>query len=148
MSDQDSDKFSVPNVNDECACSMGNIRINNDVVVGIVRLSTLEVEGVVDVGEPSVKSRLAKFFLKNQSHSGIRVSEDSNGNYVIDVQVILRFGVELAKVALDIQQNVAQKVADMTMKSVSQVNVTIERIVQDDDDNKDSDQPNTDYAVN
>jgi uncharacterized alkaline shock family protein YloU len=74
------------------------------------------------------------------------VSEDAHGNYIIDVQVVLRFGVELAKVALDIQQNVTQKVSAMTMKSVGQVNVTIEKVVQSTD--TDSGQPNVDYAVN
>ncbi|MDR3273763.1 MAG: Asp23/Gls24 family envelope stress response protein, partial [Puniceicoccales bacterium] len=94
----------------------------------------------------SITSRLSKFFGKDRSCSGIRVSEDAHGNYIIDVQVVLRFGVELAKVALDIQQNVTQKVSAMTMKSVGQVNVTIEKVVQSTD--TDSGQPNVDYAVN
>jgi uncharacterized alkaline shock family protein YloU len=143
---QDSDKVLVPRASDEVSCNMGDIRINNDVVANIVRLSALEVDGVVDVGGMSVASRLSKIFGKTRSCSGVGVSEDANGNYVIDVQVILRFGIELAKVALNIQQNVIQKVLDMTMKSVSQVNVTIERVVQDEDIGPD--QPDGDYAVN
>ncbi|MDR1255870.1 MAG: Asp23/Gls24 family envelope stress response protein [Puniceicoccales bacterium] len=146
MANQNSDKISIPNVHDEAVCSMGDIRINNKVVANIVRLSALEVEGVVDVWGASVLSCLGKLLGKDRSCSGIRVGEDGHGNYVIDVQVVLRFGVELAKVALDIQQNVTQKVSDMTMKSVGQVNVTIEKIVQDTD--VDSTQPNTDYAIN
>ncbi|MDR2436113.1 MAG: Asp23/Gls24 family envelope stress response protein [Puniceicoccales bacterium] len=127
---QDSDKVFVPCAGDEANCNMGAIRINNDVIANIVRLSAMEVDGVVDVGGMSVASCLSKIFGKNRSRSGVGVSEDANGNYVIDVQVVLRFGIELAKVALDIQQNVAEKVLEMTMKSVSQVNVTIEKVVQ------------------
>ncbi|MDR2720955.1 MAG: Asp23/Gls24 family envelope stress response protein [Puniceicoccales bacterium] len=146
--DQDSDKVLVPCSGDETNCNMGAIRINNDVVANIVRLSALGVNGVVDVGGTSVASRLSKIFGKNRSYSGVGVSEDASGNYVIDVQVILRFGIELAKVALDIQQNVAEKVLEMTMKSVSQVNVTIEKVVQDRDGDVGPGQQNTDYAAN
>jgi uncharacterized alkaline shock family protein YloU len=144
--DKDSDKFSIPMVGDEAACSIGTIRINHDVVANIVRLSALEVDGVMNVGEASILSRLGNIFLRNRSCQGIRVSEDSNGNYVIDIQVALRFGVELARVALDIQQNVTQKVTNMTMKSVSQVNITIERVVNGTPNT--SSLPDTDYTVN
>jgi uncharacterized alkaline shock family protein YloU len=125
---------------------MEDIRINNEVIANLVRLGTLEVDGVMDVGGASITSRLNKFFGTDRSCSGIRVSEDAHGNYIIDVQVVLRFGVELAKAALDIQQNVTQNVSAMAMKSVGQVNFVIEKVVQSTDTN--SGQPNVDYAVN
>jgi uncharacterized alkaline shock family protein YloU len=143
---QDSDKVFVPRAGDETNCSMGAIRINNDVIANIVRLSALEVDGVVDVGGTSVASCLSKIFGRNRSCSGVSVGEDASGNYVIDVQVVLRFGIELAKAALEIQQNVAEKVLEMTMKSVSQVNVTIEKVVQS--GGAEPDQSNADYALN
>jgi hypothetical protein len=40
--DQNFDKFSVPNVNDEAVWSMEDIRINNEVITNIVRMSTLQ----------------------------------------------------------------------------------------------------------
>lgn len=144
MDRKNQENISVPTVEDENSSSIGAIRVNHNVIANIVRLSTLSVEGVVGIGRVSIKSRIEKFFSKNGECDGIRISEDSNGGYVIDIQVILRFGTELAKVALDIQQTVARQVTSMTMKSVSLVNITIEGVVQV----KDDDSSSTEYAVN
>lgn len=144
MNQQSPDKFSIPNVSDDSSCSIGAIRINHDVIANIVRLSTLSVDGVVGVGSDSISSKIYGIFSRKRTYSGIKISEDENGSYIIDVQVILKFGVELAKIALDIQQNVTRQITSMTMKSVSQVNITIERVVQIEE----SDSKNTEYAIN
>ncbi len=143
MTQQNLDKVNTPSVIDDSnTCSIGAIRVNHDVIANIVRLSTLSVDGVVSIGNTSISSKLQKIFSKNPDCGGIRISEDENGNYVIDIQVVLKFGVELAKVAYDIQQTVARQVTSMTMKSVALVNITIESVTQVDDNNS----QNIEYA--
>lgn len=107
--------------------SLGEIKINHSVVASIVRLATLEVKGVYAVGGSFVDG-LAEMFSKKESDRGVQVSEDEGGAYLIDIKVVLQFGVELAKIALQIQENVVEKVQHMTMKTVSKVNVIIDGI--------------------
>lgn len=107
--------------------SLGQIKINHSVVASIVRLAALEVEGVHAVGGGFVDG-IAEIFSKKESDRGVRVTEDDNGQYIIDVRVILKFGVELARVAVAIQENVNQKVSHMTMKDVNRVNIIIDGV--------------------
>lgn len=117
--------------------SLGQIKINHTVIASIVRLATLEVEGVHAVGGGFVDG-IAEIFSKKESDRGVHVIEDENASYIIDIRVILEFGVELTKVALYIQENVISKIQHMTMKNVAKVNVIIDGIKMIDQKNKDN----------
>ena len=112
--------------------TMGDIKINHSVVGNIVRLATLEVDGVVSVGSGIVDG-IREIFKGNDSDHGVRVSEDEAGQYDIEVKVQMRFGEELAKVAMEVQQNVSTQVKRMTMKEVGHVDVLIDGIRLEDD---------------
>lgn len=107
------------------------IRIADTVVASIVRMASLEVDGVYSVGGN------ADGFWENvtgkKPGKGVIVSLDEAENYIIEVHVEMRFGVELAKVAMQIQQNVREQVARMTMKGVARVDVIIDGVRLDTD---------------
>lgn len=136
----------IPTVSEE-SNTLGDIRINHSVVASIVRLAALEVSGVVAVGGRFVDG-IAEIFSKKGGESGVRVEEDEVGDYRIETRVILRFGVELAAVATEIQQRIAEQVEKMTSKNVARVNVIIDGVrteaekVQEDDEWRD--EPHTD----
>ena len=127
--------------------TLGEIRINHSVVASIVRLAALEVSGVAAVGGCFVDG-IAEIFSKKGDERGVRVEEDEVGDYRIEIRVILRFGVELATVATEIQQRIAEQVEKMTSKSVARVNVIIDGVRTDDEKIKDADdwgdEPHTD----
>lgn len=112
--------------------TLGDIRINHSVVASIVRLAALEVSGVAAVGGGFVDG-IAEIFSKKGDERGVRVEEDEVGDYRIEIRVILRFGVELAVVASEVQQRIADQVEKMTSKSVSRVNVVIDGVRTEDD---------------
>ncbi len=117
---------SIPVPSEESG-SLGEIKINHSVVASIVRLAALEVTGVVAVGGGFVDG-IAEIFSKKESDRGVRVEEDEVGDYKIEIRVILRFGLELAKVASQVQQNIADQVQKMTSKQVASVNVIIDGV--------------------
>ena len=117
----------VPSPIQEDDGSLGQIRINHSVIASIVRLAALEVQGVYAVGGSFVDG-IAEMFSKKESDRGVQVGENEEGAYLIDIRVILQFGVELTKTALNIQENVIEKIQKMTMKSVHKVNVIIDGI--------------------
>ncbi len=136
----------IPTVSEESS-TLGDIRINHSVVASIVRLAALEVSGVAAVGGSFVDG-ITEIFSKKGGESGVRVDEDEVGDYRIEARVILRFGVELAAVAGEIQQRIAEQVEKMTSKSVARVNVIIDGVRTEDDTPQDTDQwgdePHTD----
>ncbi len=124
----------IPTVSEE-SNTLGEIRINHSVVASIVRLAALEVSGVVAVGGGFVDG-IAEIFKSKGDERGVRVDEDEVGDYRIEIRVILRFGVELAAVASQIQQRVAEQIEKMTSKSVARVNVVIDGVRTHEEENK------------
>lgn len=122
-----SEETNIPTVSEE-SNSLGDIRINHSVVANIVRLAALEVSGVVSVGGGFVDGIAEIFSKKGGDERGVRVTEDEVGDYQIEIRVILRFGVELAGVAGQIQQRIAEQVEKMTSKNVARVNVIIDGV--------------------
>lgn len=106
--------------------SLGDIQINHTVVASIVKISSLEVEGVVAVAGGFVDD-IRGIFSSKESRAGIRVEEEG-GAYHITVRVVLAFGVELARTAYEIQRAVSEQVEKMTNQSVSRVDVIIEEV--------------------
>lgn len=121
---------SIPTIS-EGHDTLGEIKINHSVVASIVRIAATEIDGVYSVGSSLVEG-ITEIFSKKDSDRGVRVSEDEAGDYVIEIRVILRFGVSLAKIAVEIQENVREKVSRMTMKEVSRVNVIIDGVKNED----------------
>jgi len=122
---------SIPTVSED-SNTLGDIRINHSVVASIVRLAALEVAGVAAVGGGFVDG-IAEIFSKKGDERGVRVEEDEVGDYQIEIRVILRFGVELAAVATQIQQRISEQVEKMTSKNVSRVNVVIDGVRTDEE---------------
>ncbi len=121
----------IPTISED-SNTLGDIRINHSVVASIVRLAALEVSGVAAVGGGFVDG-IAEIFSKKGDERGVRVEEDEVGDYRIEIRVVLRFGVELAAVASEVQQRIAGQVEKMTSKSVSRVNVVIDGVRTDDE---------------
>jgi uncharacterized alkaline shock family protein YloU len=143
---QASHESKIPTVSED-SNTLGEIRINHSVVASIVRLAALEVGGVAAVGGGFVDG-IAEIFSKKGDERGVRVEEDEAGDYKMEVRVILRFGVELAAVATEIQQRIAEQVEKMTSKNVARVNVIIDGVRTDEEKETPadewSDEPHTD----
>ena len=122
-----SEKIKVPFPKEQSILVKGDIKINLTVVAGIVRLAVQRVKGVHSVGGGFVEG-IAEMFSKKESERGVRVSENENGNYDIEVKVNLLFGSELVKVGERIQQTVAESVLQMTRKQVERIDVIIDGV--------------------
>ncbi|HNX05226.1 MAG TPA: Asp23/Gls24 family envelope stress response protein [Opitutales bacterium] len=115
----------------------GVIKVSHEVVANIVRIAVQAVSGVISVGGPGgLKEEFAGLFNRRDSTPGITVCETERGAYEVTVKVILRFGVELAKVGEEIQNAVREQVTRMTNKKVARVDVLIEGVRMADKDEK------------
>jgi len=121
---------SIPTLSEESS-ELGSIRINHSVVAGIVRLATQSVAGVINVGGGGVVEGLTDFFAKKESERGVQVSESEDGGYEIEVRVVLRFGVDLAKTGLNIQEAIRDQILTMTGNHAKTIDVVIDDIKQE-----------------
>lgn len=104
--------------------SLGEVKINHDVIARIVHLSCIEVPGVHSVGGGF---SLSDLIPAKGGNKGVRISED-DGGYVIEVRVNMEFGVEMGKTAQEIQRRVSDQIDKMTSSPVSRVDVIIEGV--------------------
>ncbi|WP_269540408.1 Asp23/Gls24 family envelope stress response protein [Cerasicoccus fimbriatus] len=119
------DPHTIP-VPTEESDAVDEIKITFQVVANIVKMSTMEVDGVYSVKDGS--DGIWETFGGRKSEKGVEVIEDEAGEYVIKIHVELLFGVKLAETAKIIQQHVRDQVETMTGKSVSKVDVYIDGV--------------------
>jgi uncharacterized alkaline shock family protein YloU len=122
--------------------TLGDIKINHNVVAGIVRLATLRVAGVAGVGG-GIADGISELFAKREAdHRGVKVTEDAEDNYYVELRLIVAYGAEIGKTAYEVQVAVSKQVTAMTGKPVRKVDVIIEGVrlpvgqpeARDDDD--------------
>ncbi len=133
MDTDKTDTQEIPSISTEESSSLGDIKINHAVVANIVRLSALENTGVYAVAGSFVDGIAEIFSKKEASQSGVRVTESEMANYLIEIRLVLNYGVELAKCAYDVQVSVKDRVEAMTGKMVERVDVVIEGVKSKDD---------------
>lgn len=107
---------------------LGDIKINHDVVASIVRLAALQVSGVAGVGGGFVDGVSELFSKREADKRGVKVTEDQNDNYSIEVRLVILYGAEIGKTAYDVQASVRKQVIAMTGKGVSRVDVIVEGV--------------------
>ena len=105
---------------------LGSVQIHNHVIATIARLAALKVAGVVELSG-NIVDGLAGFIGRKTSDRGIQVDIQDNA-VVLDLHVILEYGVRIPQVSWQIQNEVRQAVSQMTGKSVKAVNVIVQTL--------------------
>jgi uncharacterized alkaline shock family protein YloU len=108
--------------------TIGRIEVNNSVVASIVRLAALQVKGVCAVGAGLVDNIADMVFSKRESDRGVKVIDDDNSAYSIELRIVVAFGAEIARVAYQVQMLVREQVEKMTGNRVKRVDVFIEGV--------------------
>ena len=100
----------------------GNIKIADDVIASIAAIAAGEVEGVASLGGGiDISELLGK---KQPIARGIKISYAEDA-VVIDMTVLVKYGVIVIDTAKKIQESVANAIESMTGKKVACVNVTV-----------------------
>ncbi|MBQ7986098.1 MAG: Asp23/Gls24 family envelope stress response protein [Clostridia bacterium] len=105
----------------------GKINISNDVIASIAGIAATEIEGVAGMAG-SVASGLAeKLGAKKNPQKGVKVTVTDEGA-VIDLLIVVAFGVRIPELCWEIQENVKNSVESMTGTEVIRVNVFVEGV--------------------
>jgi uncharacterized alkaline shock family protein YloU len=106
----------------------GQIEIADEVVGVIAVTAALEVEGVV-AGSHHGKG-ITEFFGKKGHTKCTKVVKDEL-DAVIDMEIIVKFGTKVQKVATEVQEKVKSTVETMTGLNVAVVNVSVSGVVKE-----------------
>ena len=105
---------------------LGAIHIHNSVIAVIARMAATKVAGVADLVGTLVDG-LAGIVGKKPSDRGVHV-EIVDNNVVLELSLVVDYGINIPKVAWQVQSDVRQAVEQMTGKSVKAVNVLVQSL--------------------
>lgn len=107
--------------------SVGNIKISVDVVTTIAGIAATEVDGVAEMYSSFAGGIAERLGAKKNTSKGVKV-EMNGDNAVIDLYIVVNYGVRIPELAWEIQENVKKNVESMTGLEVSKVNIHIEGV--------------------
>lgn len=105
----------------------GKVNISDDVVASIAGIAATEIEGVTGMSRGMAYDIAERLGAKKNPQKGVKVSVSADGA-VIDLYVIVAFGVRIPELAWEVQENVKNSVESMTGIDVLKVNVCIEGV--------------------
>lgn len=104
----------------------GDIMISQTVFANIVGNVINNCFGVVGMAAKNAAEGIVSLLKKDNYEKGVRVVADENSNLLIDVHIIVSYGVNLPAISRSIAKEVKYIVEKMTGFTVKKVNVCID----------------------
>lgn len=104
----------------------GSVKISDDVVAIIASVAATEIPGVSSMSGGLTGGFTEMLGMKNLS-KGVKVELKEN-DAIIDVYIVVDYGINISEIGKKVQQNVKVSVESMTELNVAGVNVTIQGV--------------------
>lgn len=105
----------------------GKIVLEDDVIASIAGYATLENYGIVGMASKNASDGLWQLIGRDNIRKGVRVTTTED-QLVIDLFVMVQYGVSINAVAENIIHNVGYRIQDTTGLMVTAVNVHVEGV--------------------
>ena len=105
---------------------IGSVRIADEVVSIIAGMAATEVDGIAGMSGGLVGG-IAEILGKKNLAKGVKV-EVGETEAAVDLYIIVKFGVRIPDVALNVQEKVKNAIESMTGLSVVEVNVHVQGV--------------------
>lgn len=105
---------------------LGIVRINNEAIMTIASIAAMEIKGVNKMGG-GLRRAFYDSFFKNSSYKGVRIKMKDN-EVKLSVSVIVEYGVDIPRIADEVQENVKRAVEKMAGLVLSEVDVIVEGV--------------------
>lgn len=106
--------------------ALGTIRIADEVVSIIAGLAATEVEGVAGMSG-GIAGGIAEILGRKNFSKGVKV-EVGEKEAAIDLYIIVKYGVRIPDIALNVQEAVKVAIENMTGLSTVEVNVHVQGV--------------------
>ena len=116
---------------------IGAVRVADEVVSVIAGLAATDIEGIAGMSGGLVGGIAEMLGRKNLS-KGVKV-EVGEREAAVDLYIIVKFGVRIPEVALNVQERVKEAVEQMTGLKVVEVNVHVQGVATEEPEKKEDD---------
>lgn len=106
---------------------LGSVRISEDVFVMSVMNATLSTPGVSRLSGGLTDTITKNFLGKEPLKKGIKFSKEDE-EIVIDIYVLVKYGVKIPEVAWNIQKNVKKEFSNITEIKVKAINIHVQGV--------------------
>jgi len=104
---------------------LGRIEVSPAAVAGLAGAAVFECYGVVGMSRPTLYSGLAEVLQREHFRRGVQVRIVEQ-KIVVDLYVVLEYGVRISEVAHNIMENVKFRVEKALGVPISEVNVHVQ----------------------
>ncbi|HHV46196.1 MAG TPA: Asp23/Gls24 family envelope stress response protein [Tissierellia bacterium] len=105
----------------------GYIDIDDNVIATIAGLSAMESYGIVGMASKNATDGFFELLKRDNLSKGVKIYSDKN-EVIIDLHVILQYGIKISVVAENIIEKVKFNVENLTGLKVKKVNVYVQGI--------------------
>lgn len=106
---------------------LGRIQVSDEAIAEIASLAASKVSGVAGMGSGSRVESLAEILGVKSGSQGVSV-EMGAGEVSLRLFLVLEFGSDIADVALQVQEDVAEAVEKMSSLEVKSVDVVVQGV--------------------
>ena len=106
----------------------GKIEVTTRAVATVAAKAVYECYGVVGMASKTLRDGLAVVLQRDNPHRGIEVRFIDRGNIVIDLYVVVEYGVRISEVAHSVMSSVKFAVERSLELPVVQVNVNVQGV--------------------
>lgn len=107
--------------------SLGKIVVSEETIAILAGYTAIENYGIVGMAAKSAGDGLAELLKRENLRKGVKVSTADNA-VIIDLFVIIQYGVSIGVVAQNVIDNVAYRVREITGLEIAAVNVYVEGV--------------------
>ncbi len=118
MAKEDKNAYTINNEE-----SLGEVKIADEVVAGIVGLAAMEVEGVAFMGGSPAKDLVSKLNMKPMG-KGVKV-DVLEGVVTASLVLTLKYGYSIKATTVKVQEKVKAAIENMTGLEVADINIRI-----------------------
>ncbi|MGQ9492367.1 MAG: Asp23/Gls24 family envelope stress response protein [Anaerolineae bacterium] len=104
---------------------LGRIEVSPVAIAGLAAAAVLECYGVVGMAAPTLYSGLAEILHRENYRRGVQVKVVEQ-RIIIDLYVVLEYGVRISEVAHNIMENVKFRVEKALGVPIGEVNVHVQ----------------------
>ena len=105
---------------------LGAVKINNNAITTIASIAAMDIKGVSKIGG-GIGKTLFDFLSKKGATKGVKIVASAN-EIKLTVYITVEYGVDITRIADEVQENVKIAVEKMTGLVLSGVDVVVEGV--------------------
>lgn len=105
---------------------LGTVRINNDAIATIASVAAMEIKGVHRMGGGLTRTVYEAIFRRTSS-KGVKIDMGDSESR-LTVSIVVEYGVDIPRIADEVQENVKRAVEKMAGLVLSEVDVVVESV--------------------